>query len=554
MKFSGRAKIAAAAAAASLSASVAFAAPMTVPMPMGTFVHTAFDGSDNNPDPTFGAAGTSLLRLTTPGYKDGLSEPTGGDPTSLPSARAISNAVSAQTGLIPNSAKLSNMFWQWGQFLDHDIDLSPASGSEAFNISVPTGDPFFDPTSTGTKEIDLTRSDSTTDIGGVRQQTNAITAYIDGSQIYGSSASENAALRLGTGGKLATSTGDLLPKDMAGFFLAGDERANEQVGLTAMHTLWVREHNRVADALIAAKGLDPVADDKLIFDQARAVVVAELQAITYNEWLPLLFGGDPFSPYSYDSSINAGIANEFSTAAFRFGHTMLPPDLPLLDSVLAPVMGGAVALRDAFFNPAFVETVGIDPILRGLTLSGAQNIDTLLIDDVRNFLFGPPGAGGFDLAALNIQRGRDHGLASLNDVRMDLGLTPWVDFLAMTGGDAALAALFASVYASVDDVDLWIGGLAEAEYNGGLLGQTFTMILFDQFSRLKHGDSFWYENFFSRSDIDWLNSLRLADILRLNTGLGDEIQDNVFVYIPGPAPIGLMLLGLGALAAVRRKR
>ena len=100
----------------------------------------------------------------------------------------------------------------------------------------------------------------------------------------------------------------------------------------------------------------------------------------------------------------------FSTACFRVGHTLLSPTLLRLGEA-GTIPEGNIPLAAAFFAPeAIILDGGIDPILRGLAAQPAQEIDPQVIGAVRNFLFGPPGAGGLDLASLNIQRGRDHGL------------------------------------------------------------------------------------------------------------------------------------------------
>ena len=162
---------------------------------------------------------------------------------------------------IPSSHGLSDLTWVWGQFLDHDIDLTePAEPHEAFNIAVPEGDEHFDPARTGEAEIELNRStfDPTTGTGpdNPREQINQITAFIDGSMVYGSDQERADALRTFEGGMLQVSDGDLLPYNENGLpnaggsqetlFLAGDIRANENAALSAMHSLWVREHNRIA--------------------------------------------------------------------------------------------------------------------------------------------------------------------------------------------------------------------------------------------------------------------------------------------------------------------
>jgi peroxidase len=157
------------------------------------------------------------------------------------------------------------MFWQWGQFIDHDMDLTEgADPPEPFPIQIPTGDSFFDPYSTGTAIISMNRSAYDRATGATpnnpRQQMNFITAYLDASMVYGSDAIRAAALRTNDGtGRLKTSAGQLLPFNTDGlpnaggpdpnFFVAGDVRANEQVGLTAMHTLFVREHNRLIEII-----------------------------------------------------------------------------------------------------------------------------------------------------------------------------------------------------------------------------------------------------------------------------------------------------------------
>ncbi|CAN0353770.1 unnamed protein product, partial [Ectocarpus sp. 4 AP-2014] len=244
----------------------------------------------------------------------------------LPSAREVSNSVGDQETSIENERYLTDFVWLWGQFIDHDITLSvDADPVEEIHIEVPTGDADFDPFGTGEVTIDLDRSDYVVDEDGVRQQVNTITAYIDGSMVYGSDDATAASLRSLEGGRMLTSEGDLLPIGEDGFFLAGDIRANENAALTSMHTLWVREHNRLADEIAEA---DPTLSDEEIYQQARALVTAQIQAITYNQWLPALLGVDAISNYSgYDPEVNASIANVFSTAAYRFGHSMLSTDL-----------------------------------------------------------------------------------------------------------------------------------------------------------------------------------------------------------------------------------
>jgi hypothetical protein len=191
-------------------------------------------------------------------------------------------------------------------------------------------------------------------------------------------------------------------------------RANEQVGLTALHTLFMREHNRLC---VKIKKDHPDLSGEEIYQRARAYVGALMQVITYREFLPLLIGRYALRPYwGYNKRVNPGIINEFSTAAYRFGHSMLSPTLMCIKKNGEPAQGCPLPLRDAFFAPDTFKKIGLDALLRGLVTQKPQEVDVHLVDDVRNFLFGPPGAGGFDLASLNMQRGRDHGPPTYNTV------------------------------------------------------------------------------------------------------------------------------------------
>ncbi len=497
-------------------------------------------GTGNNlKNPDWGTAGIPLLRKTRIDYADGIDAPSGID---RPGPREISNAVAAQEESILNRHYVSDFIWQWGQFLDHDLSLTPVSELvEPFNIQVPAGDPFFDPNSTGTVEIPLERSYSES-IEGVRQQFNEITAFVDASNVYGSDLERAQALRTLDGtGRLKMSEGNLLPfnvdglpnapsAEAANFFVAGDFRVNEQVGLITMHTLFAREHNYWAGVIAKA---NPALDDDGIYEAARAIVGAEMQVITYREFLPILLGPDALPPYKgYRPDVNPGISNIFATASYRFGHTMLSPKLLRLDRRLAEIDEGHLDLAKAFFNPTSITNEGgIDPILRGLATQPAQEIDTRIVDGVRNFLFGPPGAGGFDLASLNIQRGRDHGLPGINEVRKSFGLKPFRQFRDITD-DRDTVDRLASVYKSVDEIDPWVGGLAERSRKGALVGETITAVLRDQFIRLRDGDRFWYQNHLNRELQQLVEQQTLLKVIQRNTEISREIPANPWRVAP----------------------
>jgi len=154
-------------------------------------------------------------------------------------------------------------------------------------------------------------------------------------------------------------------------------------------------------------------------------------------------------------------------------------------------------------------------------------VDCYLVDGVRNFLFGPPGAGGFDLAALNIQRGRDHGLPRYNQVREDFGLARKNSFAEITS-DTDLQARLAASYATPEDIDVWVGALAEDHVNGGLVGELIFTILKDQFTRLRDGDRFWYQSYLPRNLIRQVEKQTLTKIIRRNTPIRGELQADPF--------------------------
>lgn len=505
----------------------------------------SYDGSDNNQNNSdWGATFSHLQRLAPAAYADSVSTMAG---ENRPNARFISTALATQgeDEVIPNTFGTSDYTWQWGQFLDHDINLTDGSDFESANIAVPTGDLWFDPLGTGEVVIPFSRAlfdpDTGTDPSNPREQENEITSWIDGSMVYGSSVERLNELRVGTDSPfLKTSEGNLLPfnvngisnangfiTDPSSLFLAGDVRANEQAGLAAMHTLFVREHNRLAAEL---QEDNPQSSAQEVFEAARRLVVAKIQIITYQEHLPALLGNGAIPTYTgYRPDVNGTIFNEFSAAAYRLGHSMVNDNVLRLDNDGSVIDAGNLSLRNAFFTaPQLLNSENsIDPILRGLAAQRHQKIDLQIVDTLRNFLFGQPGAGGFDLTALNIQRGRDHGLASYNDTRAALGLERYNSFSDISS-DAEVVENLESVYASVDGIDLWIGGLAEDTVAGSQLGELFQTILVRQFTALRDGDRFWYQNYLSNDELDDVRGTTLARVIRANTDIGNELQDNVF--------------------------
>ncbi len=498
------------------------------------------DGTNSNS--WGGAAQTTLLRLSYADYPDDGSGEVIWEEPDLPNPREISNAVSSQYDSLPNRYGLSDMVWAWGQFLDHDIDLtltSPNNGDASVWVDSTT-DPLW-------PLVPMDRSNYwRASESSARQQLNSITAFLDASNVYGSDSQRASALRTFRNGQLKMSPGQLLPLNLDGLanaggadpslFVAGDIRANEQLGLTCMHTLFLREHNRLASRI--AKHFSRASDED-IYQLARKIVGAEVQCITFKEFLPSLLG--PYAPTlqeynGFDADVIPAIANEFSTALFRFGHSMLSPQLALVDRKQNL---SSLPLRDAFFNPEFLanDPKNVECILTGLCTQQAQEVDCFVVDDVRNFLFGMPGQGGLDLATLNIQRGREHGLPRYNAVRMAYGLPPVSSFLEITA-DSSIQANLEQVYGDVDLIDAWVGGLAEEHLPGASVGTLLAAAIYDQFERLRDGDRFFFlndpdlTNKHLRSIID-LDRLTLADILRFNTDVKLR-TDDVFHIWPRP--------------------
>lgn len=513
--------------------------------------YRTIDGSGNNlQNPEWGAARAPMLLVSPINFSDGVGAPAGPD---RPSPRYISNMLFVQNTMAMDERGLSAFAWGFGQFVDHDITLSPERPDETILIPVPTGDPFFDPDATGTAVIPMHRSDyiegTGTGPGNPRRFYNGITSFIDGSAVYGSDSLRAAWLRTFSGGKLKTSAGNLLPFNtvtgeyfapvdsqapemsmpfpIEKYFVAGDIRANENPFLLAFHTLFVREHNRLCDVLAAQH---PDWSDEQLYQHARKLVGGLIQAIVYEEWLPAL--GIHLGPYvSYKPDLNPGILNEFATAAFRYGHTTINHQLLRLMPDGQPSPLGHLALRDAFFNPeALIEVGGPEPYFLGQVTQMQQDFDCKVIDELRNFLFGQPGQGGFDLVALNIMRGRERGLSDYNTLRMVLGLEPLESFDDLSS-DPLMNMSMEMVYGDVDDIDPWVGMLAEDHMPDALFGETAMLIVSAQFQALRDGDRFYYENdpYLTPDEKAWIKNTRLADIIRRNSTMDmSMLPDNVF--------------------------
>lgn len=503
-------------------------------------VWRTYNGSENNlTNPNWGMRNDVLIRLTPAAFEDDVSSlAVRGD--SNPSPRMVSNAICKDTGSKLNSLRITDMAWIWGQFLDHELDLTPSHSEEAANIITPTL--ADDPNEDFPEHTILFNRSGFVKNCLPRKYPNKLSSFIDGTNVYGYSTERAFALRrLDGSGKLATNLADnseiimpyntqelenesLTGMSISSLFLAGDVRANENIFLSAMHTLFVREHNRLCDQIV--NDFPQFAgQDEMIFQHVRRHVYGIMQSITYQEFLPALLGSNtPDAWTHYDSSVHPGISIEFSTAFYRLGHSMLSSNLKVGTD-------GNINLMDAFFKPEYIQEFGIDKLLQGAFLQRMQEIDGEIVDDVRNNLFGPPTSGHLlDLATLNIQRGRDHGLPDYNTCREAYALARKNSFAEVTS-DASVQVKLASVYDTVDDIDPWIGALVEDHVPGAAVGELICEALKEQFERLQISDRFWFENdaALSEQEKESIRNTTLADVIRRNTSLSNgDVPDDVF--------------------------
>lgn len=508
------------------------------------------DGFGNNlSNPELGAAGSYLNAVTSSGFSDGIGAPGG---VNRENPRIISNILFKQDDLYNDSKLLSDFNWVFGQFIDHDLTLVEnadfTNPSEALVIIPPADDEFFSP---GDK-IFMMRSkyaDGTgTSTENPRRYTNEITSFIDGSAVYGSDEASASWLRTFKDGKLKTSVGNLLPWNTVNgeftgqidpsaphmedgthsndrLFVAGDIRANENPLLIAIHTIFVREHNRNCSLI---KSKNPTWDDEQIYQHAKRITSGLIQSIVYNEWLPSQ-GLEVPAYQGYNEALDPSISNVFSAAAFRMGHTLINSNIIRMQND-GSTGNGHITLRDAFFNPhAVVKSGGIDPFLKGMGTQVQQELDCKIIDDVRNFLFGAPGEGGLDLAAININRGRERGIPDYNTLREDFGL-PRVATFTDICSDPEVSNRLESIYGSVDNLDAWVGMLAEDHMKNALYGELSMTIIERQFRLIRDGDRFYFMNdpALSAQEKQEISNTIFHDIIMRNTNIS-LMQDNVFM-------------------------
>ena len=343
-----------------------------------------------------------------------------------------------------------------------------------------------------------------------------------------------------------TRVGDLLPFDLEldepcnedrrrffnrrnrGCFLGGDTRASENTALAGMHTIFVRLHNCYATQL---RTQNRRWSRERLFQETRKIVTAIVQQITYYEWLPEIIGNLPRYK-GYKSRVDAGIRNEFGTAAFRFGHTLIKNAFqqlnPNFDDVRAPI-----PIRNTFFDMTSIFRNGIEPTMFGLIGNLSETVDTKFSASIGRDLFIPPREKGFqNLAALNIQRGRDHGIPSYTKLvelcTRGRKVKSFNDFKEIPRSRRrSLQRLYKSVQ---NYIDPFPGLLAERPFRGRLIGRTLQCIIGRQFLRLRDGDRFYFERSgqFTESQLAEIKKMTLAKVMCATLKGIVSIQPNVF--------------------------
>ena len=554
---------------------------------LNLYNYRTIDGVCNNlENPTYGATTTPFRRILPPDYEDGVSVPRGysqaivhctssdteyctsedgcdqttpESPTCvnfqppLPSSRYTSWQIILDKE--PSNYPYTHMLMQFAQFLDHDLNLGPDISEDAAPactgcdftdvcnpIRVSGDDAYF---GYGTLQnadclpLRRTASECVYDDSGMmlpRQQLNDITSYIDGSPVYGSTRTIGNRLRTFQNGLLKSSpplfpgTKEILPYDdnCEGDecdFLCGDVRCNDQVALTIVHIIWLREHNRIAPLL---QNLNPDWDDETLYQETRKIVGSMIQKIVYKDYLPKLFTQTYFDLLigmyeSYDESLNAQVTNNFDAAAYRFGHSLIRPDFSRLGPDYTPIME-TLNLVEMFFNPPLLkESGGTDPLLRGLITSDSLKLDEYLNFVITTELFKPPTGdqSGMDLASLNLQRAREHGILPYNNwknyCKQRFPFLPEAEFSNPSTVDNIMR-----VYGGVDSLDLFIGGLAEDHLPDALIGPTFACLFALTFKNLRDGDRFYYENP-NTFTTDQRNQIEATTLSRIICDNGDDI-------------------------------
>uniref|UniRef100_A0A2L2Y7L8 Peroxidase n=1 Tax=Parasteatoda tepidariorum TaxID=114398 RepID=A0A2L2Y7L8_PARTP len=499
--------------------------------------YRAIDGSCNNiKNPEWGKSEGCLQRILPFDYADRISKPRvscTGNP--LPNPRLVSNVFHQQK----HSKKddLTTAFMEWGQMLAHDLSLNdvfktPESGynlpiqccnpgpvinDRCFSLPVPPGDPFYP--KYGVTCISFARTvPCPVCRAGQRVHWNQNTGYHDLSLVYGSTPDEAQKLRSGDRGMLdvdyTPKAGPILPSvpiedlcvsppGQSACFKAGDTRVNQNPFLIVVHTYLMRHHNFICQEL---SEVNPHWDDEKLYQEGRRLNIAIAQFITYSAYLPNVLGEImqkeginvlPGAKYTkYDPELEPTIADEYATAAARYGHTLIPSRLSQIDPKTNEEHGAW--LRDLYYNPFGFRYGMYDETAKGMTVDRKEKHDVFLVDDVRNYLYRRTYLNettGRDLAAVSILRGRDHGIPGYTyylSYFFNITIRSFEDLEKVL--PAKSVELLEGLYESPHDIDLYSAGLAEYYVPGGFVGPTFGAILGQQYKRIKFGDRYWFEH------------------------------------------------------------
>ncbi|XP_058605252.1 thyroid peroxidase isoform X2 [Onychostoma macrolepis] len=537
---------------------------------------------NNRKNPLWGAANTGLARWLPAEYEDGENQPKGWNAGrqysgfQLPLVRELSNKIMRGSSMaVLEDSAYSQMLVDWGQYIDHDISFTPQSSSQSdclhtcsnaepcFPMQIPKDDklssnksclPFFR-SSPACIHIETDAHPALQ-----RQQMNSVTSFIDASTVYGPSADLEKSLRnlssaeglLAVNGEYSDGGRPYLPfvsvrpsaclqepgsepAARVECFTAGDSRVNEILPLSVLHTLWVREHNRLAKRLTR---LNPHWGSEVIYQETRKIIGALHQIITMRDYVPKIMGREAFDEYigpyvGYDDSVNPSVSNVFATAAFRFGHVTISPRLRRLnESFQEHQRFSSLNLQQTFFSPwRLVREGGLDPVLRGLLGRPAalQNQEHLMTEELTQRLVVLNIPDTLDLAALNLQRGRDHGLPGYNDWRAFCGfdrVETRSDLIEVVGsGD--LVETIMDVYGHPDNIDVWLGGLLERPASGSRTGPLFACLIGKQMKTLREGDRFWWEHpgVFSPKQRQELQTHSLSRVICDNSGVTEVPLD-----------------------------
>lgn len=511
--------------------------------------YRTIDGFCNNPyHPYWGKSRVCHIRILSPDYADGISAPRESiyPHAPLPSPRLLSEIIHNDLYL-PGPYNLMKM--QWGQFINHDITLTAASSYEGlvdccknpnvpgcYPIFVPPNDRFYSRNNVTCLNFIRSAVCPVCELGP-RQQLNENTAFLDLSQVYGSTPDQTVKLRAFAGGLLKANklkTGELvLPTGNdkqcgSSCFVAGDNRVNQHPTLTALHVLALRRHNQIALNLAQRH---PTWNDEYLFQEARRLAIAEYQMITYNEYLPIVFGPKLSAYYhiypsqtnytQYNPKTDPTTWNEYISASCRFGHSqisnlfsLLPKVLPDGTDYIQNSPANSFPIAEWFFRPSFIEQGLTGHLINGLVSRSAQAVDQWVVDGVRNHLNQQKNERhGGDLPATNVQRGRDHGIPGyihyLEWCSKGLKIRSWRDLAPFF--DRKTLAELRAVYKYVENIDLFTGGISELHAPGADTGFTFACINGIQYYHLKFGDRYYFEH---ANQAGSFTPIQLAEIKR----------------------------------------